>query len=224
MYKLRLGQSYLSLGAFVCYAITLLFFIICFCSNHWWYFRLDGKVINMGLWTGCWQSDSGQTECSKAIFDNKVFKTGGGSDWYHGTRILMTCALIAIFLQEFALIGFLCINELDRYRQKLAGAVLGFSFVTVFLLLLNFLITAPEVNNLPSGSVVICITVVLIIISHQASKAKSGKTGWSHDLAGVCFIPITCLILLLFLERYYQDHGHLCCYTQNILTENLTGV
>lgn len=56
--------------------------------------------------------------------------TGGGSDWYHGTRILMTCALIAIFLQEFALIGFLCINELDRYRQKLAGAVLGFSFVT----------------------------------------------------------------------------------------------
>nr|XP_022313064.1 uncharacterized protein LOC111118062 isoform X4 [Crassostrea virginica] len=130
MYKLRLGQSYLSLGAFVCYAITLLFFIICFCSNHWWYFRLDGKVINMGLWTGCWQSDSGQTECSKAIFDNKVFKTGGGSDWYHGTRILMTCALIAIFLQEFALIGFLCINELDRYRQKLAGAVLGFSFVT----------------------------------------------------------------------------------------------
>nr|XP_022313061.1 uncharacterized protein LOC111118062 isoform X2 [Crassostrea virginica] len=201
MYKLRLGQSYLSLGAFVCYAITLLFFIICFCSNHWWYFRLDGKVINMGLWTGCWQSDSGQTECSKAIFDNKVFKTGGGSDWYHGTRILMTCALIAIFLQEFALIGFLCINELDRYRQKLAGAVLGFSFVTV-----------------------ICLTVVLIIISHQVSKAKSGKTGWSHDLAGVCFIPITCLILLLFLERYFQDHGHLCCNSLNILTENLTGV
>lgn len=56
--------------------------------------------------------------------------TGGGSDWYHGTRILMTCALIAIFLQEFALIGFLCINELEQYRQKLAGAILGFSFVT----------------------------------------------------------------------------------------------
>ena len=56
--------------------------------------------------------------------------TGGGSDWYHGTRILMTCALVAIFLQEFALIGFLCINELEQYRQKLAGAVLGFSLVT----------------------------------------------------------------------------------------------
>ena len=62
---------------------------------------------------------------------------------------------------------------------------------------------------------VICLTVVLIIISHQVSKAKSGKTGWSHDLAGVCFIPITCLILLLFLERYYQHHGHLCCNTLN---------
>nr|XP_022313060.1 uncharacterized protein LOC111118062 isoform X1 [Crassostrea virginica] len=178
MYKLRLGQSYLSLGAFVCYAITLLFFIICFCSNHWWYFRLDGKVINMGLWTGCWQSDSGQTECSKAIFDNKVFKTGGGSDWYHGTRILMTCALIAIFLQEFALIGFLCINELDRYRQKLAGAVLGFSFVTVFLLLLNFLITAPEVNNLPSGSV-----------------------GWSFGLTFFCILSQAAIGVAIFMVR-----------------------
>lgn len=55
--------------------------------------------------------------------------TGGGSDWYHGARILMTCSLIAIFLQEFALIGYLCINEVEKYRQKLAGAVLGFSAV-----------------------------------------------------------------------------------------------
>lgn len=41
----------------------------------------------------------------------------------------MTCSLIAIFLQEFALIGYLCINEVEKYRQKLAGAVLGFSAV-----------------------------------------------------------------------------------------------
>lgn len=41
----------------------------------------------------------------------------------------MTCSLIAIFLQEFALIGYLCINEVEQYRQKLAGAVLGFSAV-----------------------------------------------------------------------------------------------
>ncbi|XP_078318553.1 uncharacterized protein LOC111121479 isoform X3 [Crassostrea virginica] len=210
MYKLRLGQSYLSLGAFVCYAITLLFFIICFCSNHWWYFRLDGKVINMGLWTGCWQSDSGQTECSKAIFDNKVFKTGGGSDWYHGTRILMTCALIAIFLQEFALIGFLCINELDRYRQKLAGAVLGFSFVTVFLLLLNFLITAPEVNNLPSGSVVLFMALVLAMISTEAAKLDMGHVGWSFHLAGVNVIPCTCVVTSSYLELYHRKHGQLC--------------
>ncbi|XP_078318555.1 uncharacterized protein LOC111121479 isoform X5 [Crassostrea virginica] len=187
MYKLRLGQSYLSLGAFVCYAITLLFFIICFCSNHWWYFRLDGKVINMGLWTGCWQSDSGQTECSKAIFDNKVFKTGGGSDWYHGTRILMTCALIAIFLQEFALIGFLCINELDRYRQKLAGAVLGFSFVTVLFMAL-----------------------VLAMISTEAAKLDMGHVGWSFHLAGVNVIPCTCVVTSSYLELYHRKHGQLC--------------
>lgn len=41
----------------------------------------------------------------------------------------MTCSLIAIFLQEFALIGYLCINEVEKYRQKLAGTVLGFSAV-----------------------------------------------------------------------------------------------
>lgn len=60
---------------------------------------------------------------------DRICFTGGGSDWYHGARILMTCSLIAIFLQEFALIGYLCINEVEKYRQKLAGAVLGFSAV-----------------------------------------------------------------------------------------------
>uniref|UniRef100_K1RH21 Uncharacterized protein n=1 Tax=Magallana gigas TaxID=29159 RepID=K1RH21_MAGGI len=129
MYKLRLRQSYLSFGAFGCYGVSLLFFIICFCSNHWWYLQLDGKVINMGLWTGCWSSTSGESKCSSSIFDDKHFQNGGGSDWYHGARILMTCSLIAIFLQEFALIGYLCINEVEKYRQKLAGAVLGFSAV-----------------------------------------------------------------------------------------------
>lgn len=47
----------------------------------------------------------------------------------------MTCSLIAIFLQEFALIGYLCINEVEKYRQKLAGAVLGFSAVIGNILL-----------------------------------------------------------------------------------------
>lgn len=76
MYKLRLRQSYLSLGAFGCYGVSLLFFIICFCSNHWWYLRLDGNVINMGLWTGCWSSKSGESECSSSIFDDKIFQNG----------------------------------------------------------------------------------------------------------------------------------------------------
>nr|XP_019930562.2 uncharacterized protein LOC105347437 isoform X2 [Crassostrea gigas]XP_034310938.1 uncharacterized protein LOC105347437 isoform X2 [Crassostrea gigas] len=199
MYKLRLRQSYLSFGAFGCYGVSLLFFIICFCSNHWWYLQLDGKVINMGLWTGCWSSTSGESKCSSSIFDDKHFQNGGGSDWYHGARILMTCSLIAIFLQEFALIGYLCINEVEKYRQKLAGAVLGFSAV-----------------------IVITLTVVLIIISHQANKTDGGKTGWSHDLAGVCFIPVTCLVVILFLERYSQDHNHLCCKPLNVLADNIS--
>lgn len=76
MYKLRLRQSYLSFGAFGCYGVSLLFFIICFCSNHWWYLQLDGKVINMGLWTGCWSSTSGESKCSSSIFDDKHFQNG----------------------------------------------------------------------------------------------------------------------------------------------------
>lgn len=178
MYKLRLRQSYLSFGAFVCYGISLLFFIICFCSNHWWYLRLDGKVINMGLWTGCWSSASGESECSSSIFDDKTFQNGGGSDWHHGARILMTCSLIAIFLQEFALIGYFCINEVEQYRQKLAGAILGFSAVIVFLLLLNFIVTAPEANQLPGGSI-----------------------GWSFGLTFICILSEVAVGIAIFLER-----------------------
>ncbi|XP_062593703.1 uncharacterized protein LOC134255210 [Saccostrea cucullata] len=178
MYKLRPQHSYLSFGAFGCYAINLLFFIICFCTNHWWYFRLDGKDINMGLWIGCWQSVDGGSECSNSVFENKIFKEGGGSDWYHGARILMTCSLIAIFLQEFALIGYLCINEVEKYRQKLAGAILGFSAVVVFLLLLNFIIIGAEVGDLPQG-----------------------RIGWSFGLTFLC-IPLEGAIgVAIFLER-----------------------
>nr|XP_019930563.1 uncharacterized protein LOC105347437 isoform X3 [Crassostrea gigas]XP_034310939.1 uncharacterized protein LOC105347437 isoform X3 [Crassostrea gigas] len=187
MYKLRLRQSYLSFGAFGCYGVSLLFFIICFCSNHWWYLQLDGKVINMGLWTGCWSSTSGESKCSSSIFDDKHFQNGGGSDWYHGARILMTCSLIAIFLQEFALIGYLCINEVEKYRQKLAGAVLGFSAVIV-------LFTA----------------LVLAMISTEAAKLEGGRLGWSFDLAGVNIIPCTCVVALVYLELYYRNHKQSC--------------
>lgn len=65
----------------------------------------------------------------------------------------MTCSLIAIFLQEFALIGYLCINEVEKYRQKLAGAVLGFSAVIgnmnrfIWKLCFSFHLKQKEING-----------------------------------------------------------------------------
>lgn len=104
----------------------------------------------------------------------------------------MTCSLIAMFLQEFALIGYLCINEVEKYRQKLAGAVLGFSAVIVFLLVLNFLVTAPEANQLPGGSI-----------------------GWSFGLTFLCILSEVAVGVAIFLERKYKHDQKKTLNTEN---------
>lgn len=104
----------------------------------------------------------------------------------------MTCSLIAIFLQEFALIGYLCINEVEKYRQKLAGAVLGFSAVIVFLLVLNFLVTAPEANQLPGGSI-----------------------GWSFGLTFLCILSEVAVGVAIFLERKNKHDSKKTLNTEN---------
>lgn len=103
--------------------------------------------------------------------------------------------------------------QIDKYLAcKKTSRILNSMFFFFVSANISFLFHFP----------VISLTVVLIIISHQANKTEGGKTGWSHDLAGVCFIPVTCLVVILFLERYSQDNNHLCCKPLNFLGDNIT--
>ena len=139
--------------------------------------------------------------------------TGGGSDWYHGTRILMTCALIAIFLQEFALIGFLCINELEQYRQKLAGAILGFSFVTGdgrFFYLSFILFFFPFLNKyfiyLFIYFFIYGCAYHYIPVYHFITREASPSFSPSVCL---CICPSSCLHVSLLVHYKYDVHHEL---------------
>ena len=50
-----------------------------------------------------------------------------GSDWHIGSRIMMTLSLILLFVLEFALIGYACIQKMQKYRSKLVGFIIAVS-------------------------------------------------------------------------------------------------
>lgn len=107
-------------------------------------------------------------------------------------------------------------------RVQISDKYLACKKTSRILMSMFFFFLSPPIFLLFFHFPVISLTVVLIIISHQANKTEGGKTGWSHDLAGVCFLPVTCLVVILFLERYSEDHNHLCCKPLNFLGDNIT--
>ena len=50
-----------------------------------------------------------------------------GSNWHIGSQIMMTFALIVLFLLEFAVIGYACIKRLERHKSKVVGIVIALS-------------------------------------------------------------------------------------------------
>uniref|UniRef100_K1S0G1 Uncharacterized protein n=1 Tax=Magallana gigas TaxID=29159 RepID=K1S0G1_MAGGI len=85
----------------------------------------------------------------------------------------------------FVLFTALVLAMISTEAAKLEGGRLGWSFDLAGKWRLS---TSSEFNLAfvfkKKSNAIIALTVVLIIISHQASKTDGGKTGWSHDLAG----------------------------------------
>ena len=50
-----------------------------------------------------------------------------GSNWHIGSQIMMTFALIIMFLLEFAVVGYACIKRLERHKSKVVGIVIALS-------------------------------------------------------------------------------------------------
>ncbi|XP_052244223.1 uncharacterized protein LOC127853595 isoform X4 [Dreissena polymorpha] len=117
----------LNIVAIVCYCLSMMFHIIAYATHSWASLVLNGVRWEMGLWQGCRQTDDGGWKCTTDVFQDDVFQNGTSSDWHTGSQIMMTLALVILFFLEFALLGYLCIHRLQKYKSKLLGFVVGLS-------------------------------------------------------------------------------------------------
>lgn len=64
------------------------------------------------------------------LFCKMVIFSRAGSDWHLGARVMMTLALIILFVLEFTLIGYACIKSLEKYKSQLVGSTIALSLST----------------------------------------------------------------------------------------------
>lgn len=158
----------LNIISIICYCVATIFHIIAYATDNWASLLLDGVRWRMGLWQGCREMEDNTEFCTPDVFEDKAFQTG--SDWHLGARVMMTLALILIFLLEFTLIGYACIKNLEKYRSKLVGTTLALSLSTAFCHFLVLIMYGTEVDKIPEsevkgsyGIVVISFLIELVI-------------------------------------------------------------
>ncbi|XP_052244221.1 uncharacterized protein LOC127853595 isoform X2 [Dreissena polymorpha] len=156
----------LNIVAIVCYCLSMMFHIIAYATHSWASLVLNGVRWEMGLWQGCRQTDDGGWKCTTDVFQDDVFQNG--SDWHTGSQIMMTLALVILFFLEFALLGYLCIHRLQKYKSKLLGFVVGLSMsaaslsIVAFCHFLVLIMYGSEVEKVPDSSVKGSFGVIII--------------------------------------------------------------
>ncbi|XP_052776616.1 uncharacterized protein LOC128214272 isoform X3 [Mya arenaria] len=153
----------LNLVAIVCYCLAILFHIIAYATNSWSSLVLAGTRWEMGLWQGCREAN-GSWMCTNEIFEDEVFQSGMSSDWHVGSQVMMTLALILLFLLEFVLLGYVCIHRFQKYKNKLVAFIIGLS-VSAAVLQLSTIITYPKGLHEQQPEAEIHSAVGLIIFS-----------------------------------------------------------
>lgn len=152
----------LNLAALVSYCLAMIFHLIAFATDNWCTLQLDGVEWRMGLWYGCrYDTTTGDTwNCTKDVFNDKVFKAG--NNWHLGSQIMMIFALIALFLLEFAVIGYICIKRLERYRNKIFGIVVALSVAAAFCHLLVIIMYGTNVDKVNDSNVKASFGIIII--------------------------------------------------------------
>ncbi|XP_052776615.1 uncharacterized protein LOC128214272 isoform X2 [Mya arenaria] len=140
----------LNLVAIVCYCLAILFHIIAYATNSWSSLVLAGTRWEMGLWQGCREAN-GSWMCTNEIFEDEVFQSG--SDWHVGSQVMMTLALILLFLLEFVLLGYVCIHRFQKYKNKLVAFIIGLSVSAAFSHFLVLIMYGSEVSKVPESHV-----------------------------------------------------------------------
>lgn len=159
----------LNLAALVCYCLAMLFHVIAYTTSNWSTLKLEGVEWQMGLWYGCRHNTTDDTWfCSSDVFNDKVFKTG--SNWHLGSQIMMTFALVVLFLLEFAVIGYACIKRLERHKDRMVGTVIALSVTAAFCHFLVLIMYGTEVDKIRDsfvqgsfGIVIICMFLEIIL-------------------------------------------------------------
>ncbi|XP_060565113.1 uncharacterized protein LOC132724292 isoform X2 [Ruditapes philippinarum] len=158
----------LNIIAIVSYCLATLFHIIAYATDNWASLLLDGVRWRMGLWQGCKELEDGSEYCTTDVFEDKAFQSG--SDWHLGARVMMTLALIILFVLEFTLIGYACIKNLEKYKSQLVGSTIALSLSAAFSHFLVLIMYGTEVEKIPDsqikasyGIVIICLIIEVFL-------------------------------------------------------------
>ncbi|WAR23465.1 hypothetical protein MAR_037134 [Mya arenaria] len=118
----------------------------------------------MGLWQGCREAN-GSWMCTNEIFEDEVFQSG--SDWHVGSQVMMTLALILLFLLEFVLLGYVCIHRFQKYKNKLVAFIIGLSVSAGALTLTTIILVAIEASRAPRGHLEWSYGMLLLALSFE---------------------------------------------------------
>ncbi|KAL3869204.1 hypothetical protein ACJMK2_041914 [Sinanodonta woodiana] len=157
-------QTTFTLMTFALFALALMLHLLAFATDHWCVFTLDEIRVNLGLWHGCWETNDGII-CSPAVFEYKAFTTGLSNDWHIGARIVMTLPMITLVVLEFAIIGYACLLDLNKYNRH-------FSFTVI----------------LTSYGTAGCHFIVLLLYGTEATKLPQGELKWSFGMVVLAFL------------------------------------
>ncbi|KAK3590724.1 hypothetical protein CHS0354_012299 [Potamilus streckersoni] len=153
MRLIELNQlTLLNAAAIGVFSLAMLFQVIAYTTDHWCTFNYEGIQWNIGLWRGCWRNESGRTQlCTTEIFKEKWFNSG--KHWSQGTSAMMSISLACLFLLELVIICYACVKQLERFRDRIVGAILALSCAAGFCHFIVLLLYGLVANgNLPEST------------------------------------------------------------------------
>ncbi|KAL3869202.1 hypothetical protein ACJMK2_041912 [Sinanodonta woodiana] len=129
------------------FSFAMLFNVIAYTTDYWCTFNYEGIQWNVGLWRGCWRNETLQTQiCTTEIFKEKWFNSG--THWSQGTSAMMSISLACLFLLELVIICYACVKDVQRFREKIVGAVLALSWSAGGFSTVGLIITGTELTKL----------------------------------------------------------------------------